>query len=355
MSSIAIIVIISFDYLLTISCNIFKMLITTFIFSIIISFLFPLISCNIRCGNDKHSQLTRPCALNDTLCGYWDGRYWKPFGCHYQDISPQDARKCLGKRTLAFIGDSQIRDIGFAVAMFLSGQSLEDASDMKFDKYDINSNHTMKKYFLKIENISHWKLVLPRQSHYGLTFPTKENAIKNNYEWQVQYWEFYKKEYLGEEIIEVLNNQISSIKAEVNEINLAFMSYGLHNQKLWDDQPYDINYFENIYSTYRNLLPQVSVPTIWVPMNEECLEDITLRNQEERVSIANRYINEMSLKYKLPFWDAASVLRSKSKCNVSADGVHVKVYVDIMRSKMLFNHLCDHNMNWRGNSIENFI
>ncbi len=37
-------------------------------------------------------------------------------------------------------------------------------------------------------------------------------------------------------------------------------------------------------------------------------------------------------------------------CDHMADGVHVKMYVDIMRAKMLFNHLCDENMNWIGSS-----
>ena len=67
-----------------------------------------------RCGGIDHSQLLRPCANNDEVCGSWNiqqdatgrvtKREWKPRGCVYQDISSEQARKCLGNRTLAFIG-----------------------------------------------------------------------------------------------------------------------------------------------------------------------------------------------------------------------------------------------------------
>lgn len=36
------------------------------------------------------------------------------------------------------------------------------------------------------------------------------------------------------------------------------------------------------------------------------------------------------------------------RCDYSADGLHVKMFVDNMRAKMLFNHICDHEFNWKG-------
>ena len=36
-------------------------------------------------------------------------------------MSPVEARKCVGNRTLAFIGDSQIRDLAVGVAFLLMG------------------------------------------------------------------------------------------------------------------------------------------------------------------------------------------------------------------------------------------
>ena len=51
---------------------------------------------------------------------------------------------------------------------------------------------------------------------------------------------------------------------------------------------------------------------------------------------------------KLPYWDAASVLRTPMRCSISADGVHVKMFVDTVRANILFNKLCDENFQWVG-------
>lgn len=48
-------------------------------------------------------------------------RFWTPIGCEYDDVTPVEARKCMGNRTLAFIGDSQIRDLAVGVAFLLLG------------------------------------------------------------------------------------------------------------------------------------------------------------------------------------------------------------------------------------------
>lgn len=79
-----------------------------------------------RCGGLDHAALTRPCALNDTYCGEWNmtTRYWSPLGCQYQDITREQAIQCIGNRSLAFIGDSQIRSLGVSLAYFLLGETL---------------------------------------------------------------------------------------------------------------------------------------------------------------------------------------------------------------------------------------
>jgi hypothetical protein len=71
---------------------------------------------------------------NDTYCGDWFGRRFRPIGCEPRDITSEQARLCLKNKTLSFIGDSQIRDLGVAVGLFLLGETVETASDKKFDK-----------------------------------------------------------------------------------------------------------------------------------------------------------------------------------------------------------------------------
>ena len=96
-----------------------------------------------RCGGLKHAAHNRPCSRNDTYCGYWKDRYFHPEHCKYQDISPEQARRCIGNRTLAFIGDSQTRDIAVGVGLFLLGQELQDASEFKVDyKHNMTQNAT---------------------------------------------------------------------------------------------------------------------------------------------------------------------------------------------------------------------
>jgi hypothetical protein len=89
------------------------------------------------------------CERNDTHCGVWKNRYFYPNSCRIRDITTADARKCLGDRTLAFIGDSIIRDIGTGVGLFLMGQTIEGSSEHKFDKIEesVSKNATLIGHF----------------------------------------------------------------------------------------------------------------------------------------------------------------------------------------------------------------
>ena len=45
-----------------------------------------------RCGWKGHGHAMRPCPDNDTYCGHWNGRFWTPLGCEYDDVLPYEAR-----------------------------------------------------------------------------------------------------------------------------------------------------------------------------------------------------------------------------------------------------------------------
>ena len=106
-------------------------------------------------------------------------------------------------------------------------------------------------------------------------------------------------------------------------------------------------------------------PSIWVSMNPNCpsmvgkigavYAELDGPAQAQMIEDANHYLNSRFKKERLPYWDAGSLLRlgagevgKEKRRKYSADGVHVKMFVDLMRAKLLFNHLCDENMNWRG-------
>lgn len=302
-----------------------------------------------RCGGHKHASMTRPCALNDTDCGAWSmkDRYWHPLSCKYQDISSEEARKCLGNRTLAFIGDSQIRDIAVGVAMFLLGQTLMDAPDHKFDyKGDLELNGT------RVPDFPDWKNVVGHNKN-GYIFPQREVAAAKGYTWQVQIWNLFRNEFIHNQVDQVLNNSMPARFPLLRPIDLAFWAHGLHDYGWFNTPPYGERFFSQMPTMWLNTRKKYPVPSIWVSMNPECrpLIQYKLSNMDLQalmVEELNWYTNKRMLEEKLPYWDAGAVLRSPQRCNVSDDGVHVKMYVDIMRAKMLFNHLCDGEMNWRG-------
>lgn len=61
------------------------------------------------------------------------------------------------------------------------------------------------------------------------------------------------------------------------------------------------------------------------------------------------YVTRQQLRQRhLPYYDSAAPLRSPQICDVSSDGVHVKMWVDLVRAQIMLNHLCDENNQWVG-------
>eukprot|EP01038_Epipyxis_sp_PR26KG_P005843 gene5843-8063_t len=310
-----------------------------------------------RCGGLNHSQSTRPCRKNDEYCGTWKGRYWYPYGCNYQDINPEQARKCIGNRTIAFIGDSQSRDIAVGVAYLLMGMTLEKSSDKKFDKnFDINTNAT------KIENFPFWSNNVPPHNYNGHLFPKENVKVANNWHWQIQIWSLYCNNFLRNQIEDITRTQkCQQHNNKINKIDFAFWGHGLHDWGWFEKPPQGERFYNHIVHQWIVEREKSQFPIVWMGMNNNCM-NLTVQNispersksQYEMVEEGNRYANEKLLREKLPYWDTPAVLRTQNRCDKSADGVHTKMYVDLMRAKMLFNHLCDENMNWRA-SIDHFM
>lgn len=301
-----------------------------------------------RCGEPKSGSATRPCKDDDNHCGEWKmkSRFFHADNCKYQDITSAQARKCLGRRTLAFIGDSQIRDIAVAVAYFLMGETLDSAGDESFEshhRYDTNGT--------KIPDFSTWPF--DNKDGNGYIFPQEKFRRYWRISWQIQYWQILKKKTVQEQGLDILNNLMPKSWSQLRPIDLAFWTHGIHDYGWFNTEPYDQLFYERIFEPWLEVKKNSSVPTVWVSMNPQC-EFKTAggvkgmkKGLHQIVDIVNKYMNQRLLKEKIPYWDAGSALRSPQRCDVSADGLHVKMYVDIMRAKMLFNHLCDEDMNWR--------
>mmetsp|Transcript_26501 Transcript_26501/g.36496 ORF Transcript_26501/g.36496 Transcript_26501/m.36496 type:complete len:333 (-) Transcript_26501:29-1027(-) len=304
----------------------------------------------------------RRCSQNDTYCGDWIGRTFVPYGnCPYRQFTSEEARKCVGNRTLLFTGDSQIRDIGIGVGLFLQGQNVESSPDFKFDKKSesIWDNCTQIGYF---QSWGHKNKGGP-DDHNGFLFPKKELAAQNpGWNWQVQVWSIFRNYMIHQgSLKQVLSNEMMKENLQFKKADIAFWNHGLHDWASWNSPPYGEKHYQTVVKEWLDLRNQVPTPTIWVAMNNNCIDlmenamiNTKKITQTTMVEEANFYVHKRLREEKLPYWDAASVLRSPQRCNVSGDGVHVKMFVDIVRANILFNKLCDENFNWIG-GIDKFI
>mmetsp|Transcript_15768 Transcript_15768/g.21668 ORF Transcript_15768/g.21668 Transcript_15768/m.21668 type:complete len:337 (+) Transcript_15768:84-1094(+) len=312
--------------------------------------------CSIECN--------RSCIQNDTYCGDWKGRIFIPYGeCPYRQITSEQARQCVGNRTLLFTGDSQMRDLGHAVGLFLQGQPSQENLDDKFNKH----TRSIWNVCTKIGYFPSWGQK-NRGNVNGYLFPKRELLeVYPMWNWQVQVWEIFSNKMVESGTLQnVLSNEMMKENNEtmqLRKIDLAFWNHGLHDLLVWNSPPFGKRYYDTVVSTWLTMRTKVPTPTIWVSLNNNCLELLKLTNklmipamtlQAVMVEEANWYIHKRLREEKLPYWDAATVLRSPQRCNVSGDGLHVKLFVDNARANILFNKLCDENFQWIG-GVETFI
>lgn len=297
----------------------------------------------------------RECAEQDTNCGEWIGKVWHPTSCMYRDISSEQARKCMGNRTLACIGDSMIRNMCMGVGFFLSGHTPETEGDLSFDKKAEKEGYDWTRS-VKIEN--------------GYILPNKEDAEKNNWQWQVQVWELHSNSLIREGRVErVLSNKMPVLmpNAGLHNIDFALWAHGINDYGWFDTAPYGEKFFEQMTGQWLRIRNKMAVPSVWTSMNNNCKEIYTPDalymghwiDDEKKlrgfhmVEDSNRFVHNKLHELGIPYFDAAAPIRSPQRCNVSFNGLHVKMWVDIVRAKMLFNHLCDEDLNWVG-KVERF-
>jgi hypothetical protein len=271
-------------------------------------------------------------------------------------------------KTLAFIGDSIIRDIAIGLMYYLEGVPIEQASDTKFDRHFLDSeqDNAFKALFHK------WIRFIPTLQIWNKTIVKADNPIKiantnigkengfvynNKNGIQIQYWGMFYKAAFTSNLKDILNNEAQKQLPWLNKIDIAFLHIGLHNVKEFSQKPYGNNYLSNVIKPWLDVRGEVATPSVWSSFNNNCLGLLIAKNsqkwidfdlQRDIVESANSYINSVHSEHKFPYWDASSVLRSPQRCNVSADGLHVKMWVDLVRAKMLLNHLCDQSYSWNG-------
>ena len=303
-------------------------------------------------GSGHHPRI---CDKDDTMCGVWKGKVWHPTNCRYRDISSADARKCMRNRTLACIGDSMIRNMCMGVGFFLSGQSPEDGGDLSFDERAKKEGYDWT-HSTKMEH--------------GYILPTTEDAVKNKWDWQVQVWELHSNSLIREGRVEkVLSNKMPHHLpgSGLRNIDFALWAHGINDYGWFDTAPYGEKFFEQMTGQWLRIRTKMPVPSVWVSMNSNCKEIYTPDalymgswiDDEKKlrgfhmIEDSNYVVHKKLVEQGVPYFDAAAPIRSPQRCNVSYNGLHVKMWVDIVRAKILFNHLCDDNNEWVG-SVDRF-
>lgn len=193
-------------------------------------------------------------------------------------------------------------------------------------------------------------------------FPSKSARDKEGWDWQVQVWELYSRSHLHAKGVDnklnhaadILHNNMVNDSLGLRTIDLAFWSHGIHDFGWWNKPPYYLMYWEQMVGEWLRLYNTAPVPSVWVSMNNNCEHLISFSlmqnagTQALMMEEVNKYVHKTMKHQNLPYFDAASVLRTPKICEVSGDGIHLKMFVDIVRSKILMNHLCDEDFNWRG-------
>ena len=173
-------------------------------------------------------------------------------------------------------------------------------------------------------------------------------------------WSLFRLEFISHQANDVMHNKMVNKTQNIRPIDFLMFNFGLHDWGYFFEQPNrGLKYHNILKREYIEVYKELPMPSIWVSMNTNCDQklpiDIRKMDQAGMVTDANKYINERFLKDKIPYFDADAVLRTNDSCMHSADGVHVNMYVDMMRAKMLFNHLCDAEWNWKSNPSSYFV
>jgi hypothetical protein len=298
-----------------------------------------------HCLDAQHKHY---CDDPNTPCGTWTGRQYYPSSCTFRHITPEHARLCLANRTIACVGDSIMRDMCHGIGMFLGGMAIESAPDVKFDRVAADTFRSINA--TRIGSFRSWKL---NGEHYnGLLYP----EVQGDETWQVQAWTLRNGDFLKDHHLEdVLSGVLRAEEPRLRHVDIAFWSYGLHEQRRWNMPPYGEKYYNHFVEQWLRVRQQVPVPLVWTSINEQCVEmdpqkraPGDFKKQSEMIRQANAYTRKKLRELKLPYYDLAAPLRTPQICDISGDGLHVKVWVDLVRAQILLNHLCDENNNWVG-------
>ena len=249
-----------------------------------------------------------------------------------------------------------MRDLCIGVANFLSGITPEMASDFHFEDFaktdsDRYANATL---------IGPFKIWKTNAAKNGFIFPKVNSSDYFKWDWQVQIWNLHGRSMLKDGQAEgILSNMMPHHDSNIRKVDFALWNHGLNDWGWFNKPPHGSKYYDLMTGAWLKTRERVEVPSVWVSMNNVCRQWMTNtfmngKNTPEAqelaytmVEEANQYVHQKLFEQGLPYFDAAQVFRSPQRCDLSgSNGLYARMWTDVVRAKMLFNHLCDEDFNW---------
>jgi hypothetical protein len=310
------------------------------------------------CNLHSYPPIQPKCYLNNSYCGDWNvsDRTFTPAvnpmthehdsdQCQLRLFTSAEARKCLGNRTLTFIGDSMIRDLGIAIGLFLQDKTIEESLDARYIPWD---PVLLDGWIDRIPYLEMWGESRGDGWGRGFVFPSANRshffAVTNRtpdaemFHFQVQFFWLQKNHYLFQEagasnkshLMDILEGTVLKdpmmIKVGGRKTDYLFWSYGLHDYGFWlvEGQNPVSNFYRNIHRHFRDNNKHYHFPAVWVSLNSNCAEKLRPQHYQQAVMMnkTNQELGAMLKPEHWPYYDADMVLRSPALCNVSADGTY---------------------------------
>ena len=281
----------------------------------------------------------------------------------------------MRNRTLTFVGESSIRDLGFAVASFLSGVTPERAEDFKFQAVGDTGNKSLEHESRAWEALgrpdglyrSLWFTTMPERLGNGqVRGPTGGYTGPGGWRVRILHHGFYTPHFAWAALTHELKHQRPNSIADAKQ--LWFVTLGMHTRgwmsagfdKVKGQYPRSMPFgpFVRLHNATLNNAtePGPRLPLIWVPMNPNCAhkKQSQYRDQAPLVDEANAGAAETARVHGLPFLDTPALFfandskagssrrpDARSVCAASGDGLHFKQWADHLRAQLLLEYLCD--------------
>ena len=266
-----------------------------------------------RRGSHEEAHCTLWNASGGPTSNNWDRRQC-PLVAHTA------ALQCLNGSSIAFVGDSQMRDLAYATAHFLCSGSIRRADVTPAGNANQYSTH-----FRRAEPFG----VASFPSNFGDAYGSEAGDAWTT-DWHVDYYHMLVPNWPT--LCEIANGE------GPREYAYVFVSTGLHDFCVYPGEA-----LASYIGRHVAPLVKVSNTTVWLPMNRECVAklhpSVDLR-QAAYANDCNARAFEYLAHHEGRYLNIDAIFRQHEVCDVSADGLHMKLASESVRSQAIISQIC---------------